>query len=199
MIGSLVLLSIIVVLIALQRRKDRRHTSSKAELIRTFGSTKAGLDGSEDDDADEMAIPDPYVYGVVSRAKTMDLAASEAETPSRNRTTTRHSPAELANVSPATLPSRKGERYLPNYGTPPMDQPEGSPQSRIQEEDIDRLAARMVAMMSSGRLADQAWAPEAHIPRKKGHELGDEVRVPPPLYNDVARRSSGQHPSGGRY
>jgi hypothetical protein len=198
--GILVLLSVIVILLILRRRRNRRHhTSSRDELVRTFGRDKADLDGTAGDDADDMAIPEPYVYGSVSRARSTQHALLETGNPSRSGATTPRS-SESSRILPPTLASRKGERYLPEDAAPPHDTSSaGASQSRIQEEDIDRLAARMVAMMAAGRLGDQSWSPEAQGARNKSVALGYDHPAPPPLYKDVARRSSGGQPlNGGR-
>ena len=195
MAGVLALLTVIAILIFLQRRKDRRshHTSSRDELVRTFGSAKAGLDSAAEDDTNEMAIPEPYVYKSVSRGHSTDLASPVMEHPRQSGTSvTRLVETSRTPPAPTTLATRKGERYLPNDTTSSSNDNTagGSSQSRIQEEDIDRLAARMVAMMSSGRLADQAWAPGAQGARRKAFEDdGDDLPAAPPLYKDVARRT----------
>ena len=201
-IGVLAFFAVAAVTITLQRRKDRRQSrNSRIDVVKKYGGGKIDLDGVPDDD-EEMAIPEPYVYKTVSRARKTSLAPLQTEDLRRNPSSTRHSSADSLNTSShASLPSRKGERYLPNVANAPQDSGAGgSSQSRIQEEDIDRLAARMVAMMSAGRLADQSWTPEAGEPRNKGSDPGSDLQVPPPLYKDVTRRGSGgQYPSGGRY
>jgi len=203
-VGVLALLFVIGILIYLQRRKDRRHTTSKDELIRTFGSAKAGLDSTGADGASEMAIPEPYVYKSVTRAQVTNRIPLEAENLRQSSTSTSPS-VEPSRTPPSNLAARKGERYLSNNITSPTPEdttPGGSSQSRIQEEDIDRLAARMVAMMSAGRLSDQAWTPQggARDARNKDFDVGDDLPAAPPLYNDVTRRTSGAaHASGGRY
>jgi hypothetical protein len=196
-VGCLALLALIVLLMVLQKRRDRRHhKSSKLAMVRTFGSSKADLDGFTDDDTEAMAIPDPYVYGSVYRTSST-LAPIETEDLSRSTSASRQIPAAAAATrSPSTPMTRKGERHLPNYATSAQERSLGgasSSRSGIQEEDIDRLAARMVVMMSAGRLAEQAWT--RGTPGGIGGE--DDVRVPPPMYKDVARKS-GSHPGGGR-
>lgn len=186
-VGVLTVLSVIAILIFLQRRKNRRNR----ELMQTFASARVDLDGAAADDANEMAIPEPYVYRPVTRGHSTNLVSSDPESPRQNST-----PSPQSVESPLALAARKGERYLPKDTTSSEDNNSGGPsQTRIQEEDIDRLAAKMVAMMSSGRLVDQAWAPRA---QNNGFDAGDDLPAAPPQYKDVARRSSGAPPSGGR-
>ena len=64
------------------------------------------------------------------------------------------------------------------------------PESRIQEEDISRLATRIVASMPPGRHSSQAWTPGSEDAQRQGlgFDVGDDVSTAPPLYRDVARR-----------
>ncbi|KAF8588086.1 hypothetical protein K439DRAFT_1658728 [Ramaria rubella] len=200
-VGVIVLLAVITILMIIQRRKDRHQTSSKEEFVRTFGSANANLDGAGEDDMEEMAMPEPYVYRTVSHQQPTSLAPVNTEAVHRGPSATgiRPSPSPISSTdSPSARASRKGERYLPNDTTSPQDEStKGAYRARIEEEDIDRLAVRMVAMMAAGRLAEnQAYNPGNRGPRNTGLDLDEELPAPPPMYNDVARRS-GPHPRGG--
>ena len=53
------------------------------------------------------------------------------------------------------------------------------------------MAARIVAMMFTGRLPVQAWTPGSQDAQMQGLGIdrGDGVSIAPPLYRDVARRA----------
>ncbi|KAF8509106.1 hypothetical protein BU17DRAFT_70551 [Hysterangium stoloniferum] len=196
-IGVVVILVVVALLFFLKRRNNRRrkYTTSRDNLVATFGRDKAGLD---DAPADELAIPEPYVYRSINRSSESDpVSVAEERSLRRNPTTTTsnsrsdqrtyRTDGSTENTSTTTTASRKGERYLPNLEERSTNNPGASSNlpSRMQDEDIDRLAARMVAMMSSGRMSDQAWSP---APRDAGDKdiLLEDISGPP-LYNEVTR------------
>jgi len=193
-IGVLVIIVVIGLFIFLRKRKQQRHSSSRNNLIRTFGDERAGLDAPGEDEVPQMAIPDPFVYRPVTRGQTVNMGSAGSGI-RRNPTSSSHVSHSTAGEgslrSPTTpggaTPSRKGERYLPDYGAMPT--PGTNSNARMQDEDIDRLAAKMVALMSSGRMTDQAWTPTMR--KNQDGDLDfveDELpQAAPPMYNEVTR------------
>ena len=88
----------------------------------------------------------------------------------------------------ATSPN---DTTTPGGGLPQLE-------SRIQEEDISRLAARIVALMPPRRHSSQAWTPESQDAQRQGlgFDVGDDVSTAPPMYRDVARRVLSAEESG---
>ncbi|KAF8588087.1 hypothetical protein K439DRAFT_703771 [Ramaria rubella] len=178
-----------------RRNRYRRHTSSKEEFVRTFGSVKADLNSSTEDESDieAMALPTPYIYKQGPREQTAGLSPLNTNELRRTPTILGRAPLGTAtnNSPPTTGASRKGEKNLSNYASPPQDRhSEGPSRSRIEEEDIDRLAARMMAMMAAGRLADQVWTQDSRPQRRDFEPEEEDISVPPPLYNDVTSRNA---------
>lgn len=200
-IAVIVILVVVALLFFLKLRRDRRrnYATSRDNLVAAFGRDKAGLDDAPAEEVDELAIPDPYVYHSIIDSRNTDLVSVAEEGLSHNpMTTTSNSRSNqrtsgttstdgtnrgTGNMTSTTTASRESERYLPNFEEGNPNNPGASSNLRMQEEDIDRLAARMVALMSSGRMSDQAWSPAPRDGRDKDILLEDMPA--PPLYNEV--------------
>lgn len=206
-----VVLIVVGLIIFLRRRNRRNKLSGRDKFARTFGNNKAGLGGDEEGGRiPSMAIPEPFVY-LSTPNSNLDRQGTKGSRKGRNptsssrasRTTTHTTPQSPSSPStsetprsPSTNASRKGERYLPNFLTSQPQPDSASSNSRIPDEDIDRLAARMVELMSAGRMTDQSWSPAAKRAQQEDLDLDDDEGLPG--YNEVTRgRGPQSQPAAG--
>ncbi|KAF8509105.1 hypothetical protein BU17DRAFT_70550 [Hysterangium stoloniferum] len=197
-VGVLILLLIVGALLHCRKvRRQRFVQSSREQLTQVFG-TGATLDGTPEDLA--SAVPEPFVYHEAPNTPLMGVDGDESRLTTAERTPSirsRWSSAPNRELSTRQVVRRKGERFLPRLDyrtaeTPPaeevpfpirllleeeIDQLATAP-NRLQPEDIDRLAARMVAMMSMSTQADSRENPE--------QDTNSNEASAPPMYDDVA-------------
>lgn len=149
-----------------------------------------------------VVTPEPYIIRPRSRENSTLISREDLR---RTQTPSQSSLASVkASQTPTTiLASRKGELYLPDITSSgaPLSQNsgnvtnDGAGPSRLEVDDLDRLAARMVAMMASGRTSDQHLMHESlSLSGKTASEAG--FPAPPPLYKDVVKRPESR--PGGR-
>ncbi|KIJ41063.1 hypothetical protein M422DRAFT_31945 [Sphaerobolus stellatus SS14] len=211
--GVIIILVLFALLIWLKRRNDKIKLSSREKFVIAFGDDEAGLDAPGRDDIPDAAIPNPYMYqqdgGVNGSLRSHRTTMTSHRGSVRSATSSTHLLPTTPNLPPPptpqlrTVPRKVGERYLPDFTNEPQDPvgPSGS-NSRLHEEDIEQLAAKMISLMASGRMNDQAWSAaikQNHNPEDE-HEL-EEFGIPinsPPHYEDIAKGQELRTPVLGR-
>ena len=89
------------------------------------------------------------------------------------------------------MPNDTASPPNPNTTSPNVTTPgEEQPKFRIQDQDIEWVAARIVAMIFTRILPVKAWTPGSQDAQMQGLGIdgGDGVSISPPLYRGVARR-----------